>query len=125
MLLVGCGSENHSYGWDYDYKYEGMRVRGPSHITPEEMYASYLKAVQCLGDKPPPFIIFTTEINEDDDELKRGGQTLYGPPLILIKYQFSNDIHPLEHELVHYFDVRGHGDDFKAALHCVSQYGEY
>lgn len=115
ILLYGCGSENHGYGWTYDYKFNGLRVRGETTLTPDEIYTEYEKAVQCFGDKPPPFIIFTDGLPD------RCGQTKYNPPLILINKFCMTYQRTIKHELVHYFGTHGHKQDFKTAVQCIKQ----
>lgn len=118
ILLYGCGEPNHGYGWEYDYKYQGMRVRG-GDLTPGEIYSEYEKAVQCFGDKSPPFIIFTNEIHSDDKILGRCGQAVTNPPLILIRFDCGKPLYAISHEMVHYFGIKKHKEDFKKGLRCL------
>lgn len=129
VLLIGCGDANHGYGWDYLYKYEGMRVRGESQLTPGEIYAEYEKAVMCFGDKPPPFIIFANQIEYDDIAAGRCGRAFSNPPLIVIKVPYqkegtvnmscNNQSHAIAHEMVHYFVAYSHKKEFKQGLQCI------
>jgi len=113
ILLYGCGEGNHGYGWDYDYKYKEMRVRGKGQITKEGMYKEYQKAVQCFGEKPPPFIIYTPDFSTC-------GRSITNPSLILINNNCKGQQEAIRHELVHYFGVKKHKQDFYTALNCIN-----
>jgi len=124
LFLTGCGDANHGYGWSYDVKSEGMRVRYevPSELSIGDMNIAYRRMEACTGrEAHPPFVIIDDNIIGDEIEWMRGGTTFYGPPLIVLKPKnWTTMFRNMCHESAHYLGFRGyknkpgtpHGGDF-------------